>query len=131
MNMNQPNQFQSTGNRSYRPIPGMKLAYGNQAQQGNVQPQQSKPIQQNAQKAPSQSLFGRLKESLFNMVTEESTISDERPIGISRLSNTTFQASPNPYRSYNNQASFFKNSQPIQDYRFNQLVDPRVTKPYR
>jgi len=131
MQMNQPNQYQTTANRSYRPIPGMKLAYGNLAQQSNVQAQINKPMPQNTPKAPSQGLFGKLKDSLFNMVTEESTISDERPIGISRLSNTTFQASANPYRSYNNQASFFKNSKPIQDYRFNQLVDPRVTKPNR
>ena len=71
-----------------------------------------------------------MKDSLFNLVTEESTAtSNERPIGISRLSNTTFQASQSSQSG--NTGSFFKDSQPIQDYRFNQLVDSRPAYPRR
>ena len=124
MQMNQTNRTQFSGNKANRPIPGMKLAYGSQAQQRPIQPQAA-PVQTSG-KTANPGLFSRLKESLLNLVTEESGTSNERPIGISRLSNTTFQAS-----AQNQSASFFKSSQPIQDYRFNQLIDPRPTYPRR
>ena len=72
-----------------------------------------------------QGLFSRLTEGLFNLVTEEAP-SKERPIGISQLSRTTFQATPN-----RETPAFFKNSQPIQDYRFNQLVTSPFQTPRR
>jgi hypothetical protein len=122
MQMNQPSSFPFSGGKPNRSIPGLKVAYGSQAQQQPVQYQN--PAAQKPISAPTQSLFSRLKASLFHMVTEEAA--NERPIGISQLSHTTFQASPD-----RDTTSFFKNSQPIQDYRFNQLVDPRLINPRR
>jgi hypothetical protein len=123
---NQPNRSPYSASKANRPIPGMKLAYGDQAQERVMQARPASsphgPAQQVPAKPASPGLFARLKDSLMNLVTEESTTSNERPIGISRLSNTTFQASRPRVNGYSN--SFFRSSQPIQDYRFNQLTNP-------
>ncbi len=135
MKMQQPNQFSSAGRPVNRPIPGLKVAYGSQAQQSieriEIQARQSAPVQRPQldkslkQVAPDnrKGLFSRITEGLFNMVTEEVPV-NERPIGISQLSRTTFQAAANRQAP-----AFFKNSQPIQDYRFNQLVTSPFHKP--
>jgi hypothetical protein len=62
--------------------------------------------------------FGRLKDQLLNLVSEE--VSTERPIGIAQLTQKTFQ----PHQEVPD-ASFFRRGQTIQDYRFNQLVDSK------
>lgn len=118
MQNNQPNSFPFAGGKPNRPIPGLKVAYGSQAQQSAPTPPYQAPTPPQYSTAPSKSLFSRLKDKFFHIVTEEAP--NELPIGISQLSRTTFQAS-----SDRQTTSFFKNSQPIQDYRFNQLVDPR------
>jgi hypothetical protein len=137
MQMNQPQMNQRTnqpsrspyytGNvsqKANRPIPGMKLAYGAQAQERVSQTRPAASPQAPAKPA-GPGLLARLRDSLLNLVTEEATTSNERPIGISRLSNTTFQASQGSRTDANGQpTSFFRSSQPIQDYRFNQLTNP-------
>lgn len=120
---NQPDRYPYSGSKPNRPIPGIKIAYGSQTQQHATQTQTNTQSANAKPAAPN--LFSKLKDSFLNMVTEEAP-SNERPIGISRLSQTTFQASPNQGTT-----SFFKSSQPIQDYRFNQLIDPRLTNPRR
>ena len=112
-----------------RPIPGLTVAYGSQAQQTTPQAQQTTPQAQQPTRATQSAaggLFFRLKDRLFNMVTEDSSKLSERPIGLSQLTQVTFQA--NPYAPAPN---FFKNSQPVQDYRFKPLTEPGFQNLYR
>jgi hypothetical protein len=105
-----------------RPIPGLTVAYGSQAQQTTLQaPQPARSTQ-----PAGGGLFFRLKDRLFNMVTEDSAKLSERPIGLSQLTQVTFQANP-----YGPASNFFKNSQPVQDYRYKPLTEPGFQNLYR
>ena len=94
-------------------------------------------------------IFGRLKETLINLVTEEVEpehdvanlnhtqvlISDDRPIGLAHLSRNTFQNSfsQNPVQSSTSEAGrpiMFRQSRPTHDYSFNQLVNPEPQQAY-
>ena len=113
------NGFPQPVTKASKPIPGLKVAYGNQAQ-SSVQ-YYDMPLPSPAGKTQSpqtdKGLFSKLKDSIINLVTEEAPT--DRPIGISQLSRKTFQASPNG----STQPAVFKQGQTIQDYRFSHLVD--------
>ena len=123
------NRFQYNANTRHKSVPGMKIAYGDIAQYVSTAPQAGQPVAiplqyihygaptQQAQPTTRKGLFGKLREGLYNMVTEEAA--PERPIGISQLSRKTFNV-----RQEVAQQSFFRNGQAIQDYRFNQLIRP-------
>lgn len=77
------------------------------------------------QQRPGKGVFGRMKDALLNLVTEEvddqgkpvTQNGDERPIGLSQLSRNTFQASEHAVNT------FFKRGRAVHDYRFAQLFD--------
>ena len=116
---NQPFGYTQPARQTNKPIPGLKVAYGSKAQQQPVN-QFEIPLPVRKQEPATQQekgFFGRLKEQILNLVSEE--VSNERPIGIAQLTQKTFQ----PHQEVAN-TSFFRNGQTIQDYRFNQLIDP-------
>jgi hypothetical protein len=109
--------FAQTG--SYQPqkvAPGLKMTYGNKANQAQNQFQIPLPTKKAEPAVEKQGLFGRLVEKIWHMVSEEAT---DRPIGIAQLTHKTFQ----PHQEVGG-SSFFRNGQTLQDYRFKQLVDP-------
>ena len=125
--------YGSSGNSSYanyanqqrpKPVPGLKVAYGSQAQ---AQSQTYSPVNiplptarntmgQTQPTTEPMGLFAKVKQKLFHMVTEEAP--NDYPIGISQLSRKTFLASEDT-------AALFRSGQAIQDYRFTQLIEPR------
>ncbi|MCE3235100.1 MAG: hypothetical protein K0Q50_1280 [Vampirovibrio sp.] len=113
------NGFQQPVTKASKPIPGLKVAYGSQAQSSSRQYDFPLPIQptQGQTQQSGKGVFAKLKDSLINLVTEEAP--SDRPIGISQLSRKTFQAVADDA----GQPTVFKQGQTIQDYRFNQLVD--------
>ena len=118
--LNQPaNPFQTTGTTGVAQqrapktatIPGLKVAYG-------VPPSPFGYALPDEEPEQKRGLFSRIGEALFNLVTEEAE--NELPIGISQLSRQTFQASWNMAGR-----TFVRAGHAVQDYRFNQLVEPR------
>ncbi len=95
-------------NYSQPTVPGLKVAYGGNAASrfNNYLPLPEKP----------KGWFSRLKDSIIDLVTEEAEA--DRPIGISQLSRNTFTASDDASRN-----TIVRNGRPMQDYRFNQLID--------
>lgn len=73
----------------------------------------AQPVAEKA--AAPQGLFGKLKQSIWHLVSEESK--QDRPIGISQLTRKTFNVRPEVAS-----ASVFKNSQLAQDFRFANLT---------
>lgn len=90
-------------------IPGLKVAYGQSAAQPRGQ---FGSLAQN-DKQEQKGLFGRLKDSIFHMVTEEAEA--DRPIGISQLSRKTFAATDD--------SPIVRSGRNMTDYRFNQLIN--------
>jgi hypothetical protein len=97
------------------------VAYGSKAQQAFGQGDSFEiplPVKRQEPAMPQEKgFFGRLKDQILNLVTEESAT--ERPIGIAQLTQKTFQ----PHQAVAD-TSFFRSGQTMQDYRFNRLVDP-------
>ena len=126
MQTNQPNAFKSASGRANRPIPGLKVAYGEKAQQQINQSNKSvaKPAVQNRPTA-TLGLLGMIKASVKKL-TQKKSPQPEYPIGISQLTQTTFQATPNRMPT-----SFFRPTPAIQDYRFKQPLGPRPIPPLR
>jgi hypothetical protein len=89
-------------------IPGLKMAYGAQA----VKKTQPGPATE------SQGWLNRLKNTVFHMVTEEAET--DRPIGIAQLSRNTFLAHSNA-----SMRTIVQNNNPMQDYRFRFVTEPR------
>ncbi len=123
--------YGTSGNSSYanyaspqkpKPVPGLKVAYGSQAQSHvystvNISlPTARNTMMQTQPATEPMGLFAKVKQKLFHMVTEEAP--NDYPIGISQLSRKTFLASEDT-------AALFRSGQAIQDYRFNQLIEPR------
>jgi hypothetical protein len=104
------NQFQYIS-RSPQTVPGLKVAYGSAASPFSYAASDEEPL---ARKG----FFARLKDAVFNLVTEEAE--NDRPIGISQISRRTFQAS----ETVSGQ-TIVRSDRGTQDYRFSQLVEPQ------
>ncbi|HEY9744925.1 MAG TPA: hypothetical protein V6C99_01770 [Oculatellaceae cyanobacterium] len=89
-------------------IPGLKVAYGVQAVQNNQTLQAGRPA----------NWLERLKNTVVNLVTEEAE--EDRPIGISQLSRSTFFAHGN-----SSFGTMVQSSRPLLDYRFRFIAEPR------
>lgn len=88
-------------------IPGLKVAYGIETDRTQPQPQKD-----------AKSWLGRLKNTVVNLVTEEAEA--DRPIGIAQLSKRTFLAHPG-----SSEKTMVRHSNPLQDYRFRFISEPR------
>ena len=103
-------QLQYISTNRQKTVPGLKVAYGNVASPFTSGEEPSEA------RTEKKSFFGRMKEAVINLVTEEAV--NERPIGISQISRHTFQASEQAGRT------IVRSGRPAQDYRFNQLIEP-------
>lgn len=84
---------------------------------------------QDLQSVPRKGLISRMIDAIINLTTEEVDAS-ERPIGISQLTRTTFQANAQHRRISNYPSpagsnSLYQGTRSTQDYRFSQLTEPR------
>lgn len=108
MNQN-PNRLQYIST-SQQTVPGLKVAYGSNAA--------ANPFQDLEVQGERKSFLSKLKNAVLNLVTEEAE--NDRPIGISQLSRNTFKASEEFAGR-----TIVRSGRAIQDYRFNQLVEPK------